>query len=278
MADTSLGPLLFIGAGNMGGAIARGVVASGLVDPADVAGVSRSGEPREGFSEMFVDPGRAMDWLGSREQTPEEGAIVLAVKPQMLAGVEGAWAGLLSPPRLVISVLAGTTSSRVREAMGGSVRVVRSMPNTPSQIGLGCSAIAAGTGATDTDMACAERLFGSVGQVVRLDEELIDAFTAVAGSGPAYVFYLAEAMTRGAAQVGLPEEAIAGIVSQTIRGAAELLARSDESPGELSSRVSSKGGTTHAATSTFDRHGVTEGIARGIVAARDRGRELASET
>ncbi|MEZ6234470.1 MAG: pyrroline-5-carboxylate reductase [Phycisphaerales bacterium] len=208
--------------------------------------------------------------------------MLIAVKPQMFEAVGAELAPVLSSTGqsergepLVVSIMAGTRAAAIRERLGGAVRVVRAMPNTPARIGQGVTGIAAGPGATEADLAVAERLFRACGPVVvRIDEGLMDAFTAVAGSGPAYLFYLAEAMERAAVAVGFDGATARGMVGQTIRGAAALLEQGAD-PAALRAAVTSKGGTTAAATGSLDRDGVAEAVGRAIAAGRDRGRELA---
>lgn len=150
------------------------------------------------------------------------------------------------------------------------------MPNTPAQVGLGMSAVAPGLGATAQDVAFAARLLGSCGEVIETTEDLIDAFTALAGSGPAYVFYLAEAMANAGVALGLTPEHADTAARQTLLGAATLLSDSpDLSASELRARVTSKKGTTQAATDVLDERGLAEIMRAAMTAARDRGRELA---
>ncbi len=263
-------PLAVIGGGSMAEAIVRGALRSGaLAGPVCVA--DRNADRRALFERSAESAPDAMDWLDAQ---PGDGAVMLAVKPQMLSAV-GREIGERVGERLVVSILAGSRSATVRSAMGGSCRVVRVMPNTPALVGRGTSAVSVSASATTKDGDAVEALFRGVGDVVvRIDETLMDGFTGVAGSGPAYVFYLAEAMERAAAEVGLPSDQARAIVAETIAGAAELLRQTGDAPGELRARVTSKGGTTAAATGVLDEAGLTEIVVRAITAARDRGREL----
>lgn len=270
-------PVLFIGAGNMATAIATGIQEAQVL-PGDLIGACavRAG-PRPGWPLVMDCPSEAIDWLNAAESRAGPGTVVLAVKPQKLPEVAERWPSDFFAGRLLISVLAGVTGRVLSECLSPSCRVIRAMPNTPASVGLGCTAIASSHGASPADLEVARVMFNAVGQTVKLDESLIDAFTGVAGSGPAYVFYLAEAMARGAVEVGLDSADARDIVAQTLLGAATLLARSEDSAAELRARVTSKNGTTHAATSTFDRAGVMDAIRQGVVAARDRGRELSAD-
>ncbi|MBX3357623.1 MAG: pyrroline-5-carboxylate reductase [Phycisphaeraceae bacterium] len=208
--------------------------------------------------------------------------IVLAVKPQVFPGV----AAELTHSRvlgehLVISIMAGRSAESVHAAMtagatsSASVRVVRAMPNLPLAHGAGMTAIAAGPGAGSADLAFASRLFAT-GEVLTIDEALFDAFTAVAGSGPAYVFYLAEAMERAARELGFSAMEARTMVRQTIAGAAEMLKAEQDDPARLRERVTSKGGVTAAAVAIFDQQRVADAVARALENGRNRARELTS--
>ncbi len=209
-----------------------------------------------------------MDNPGSPSQ------VLLAVKPQMLPTLADEIRGVIGP-RIVISILAGTPGSKIRERLGPAVSVVRAMPNLPATIRQGTTAICLSDGASPGDDDLARSLFAAVGQVViTIEEAMMDAFTAVAGSGPAYVFYLAEAMTRAAVDVGFDETTAVKIVRETIAGSAALLGQSFDNPAALRAAVTSKGGTTAAATQVLDQANVIDTFRRAITAARDRGSEL----
>lgn len=219
--------------------------------------------------------------LGSHQDSPHlaacGGQVLLAVKPQSLGDAAAELRPLLAQtPRVVISILAGTPTSKLAETLG-SVPVIRVMPNTPARLRRGMSAMCLGSGAaaaSATHATLAHDLFASLGEVVKIDESLMDAFTALAGSGPAYLFYLAEAMVRAAQEVGFDRITSDRVVRQTIIGAAALLAESHEPPDALRAAVTSKGGTTEAAISEMERAGLTDVVVRAIVAGRDRGRQL----
>jgi len=266
--------LAFIGGGNMAQALIQGALESG--DPSLTADRLLVAEPDAAKRAMYASMGigtvaHAADLAARIAPTTQ---LVLAVKPQSLRNAAADLTGI-NLDRVVISILAGTTSRRVRETLGGIPRVVRAMPNTPARVGEGVTAIALGDTARSTDVDLAERLFRGVGPlVVRIEESLMDAFTAVAASGPGYVFYLAQAMVRAAVELGFSPEDADRIVRQTIKGSAELLSDSSESPEVLRARVTSKGGTTEAAIGQLDAAGVPQAVVRALTAARDRGREL----
>lgn len=260
-----------VGGGNMGQAIIAGCLTSGRFAPGHWVVAEPDGSRRDTLQRLGV---AVVEHAGDLATTLGDGdGLLLAVKPQMLEAAARDLAGAASG-RMVISILAGTPSARVDEALGGGCRVVRAMPNTPARIGRGTTAIAPGAGAGEADVAEAERVFGAVGVVVRIEEGLFDAFTALAGSGPAYLFYLGEAMERAAGSMGFGPAPSRAIVRSVLAGASLLLEGASESPGELRRNVTSKGGTTEAALEVMEGAGVGDAIVRAIVAARDRGEEL----
>ena len=174
---------------------------------------------------------------------------------------------------IVFSILAGVTTDRIADAIGHS-RIVRIMPNLPCSIGYGATGLSRGKSATDEDVASAKELFSQIGIVTEVPEDLMDAVTAVSGSGPAYVFYLAEAMIAGGKQAGLDTEIADALARQTILGAAALLLQDERSAGELRDAVTSKGGTTAAALQVMDNQHMFDAIVEAVIAARNRGREL----
>lgn len=278
--------LTIIGGGNMARAIVEGGLRAGVLPPDCWRIVEPDAARRAGFERLGVRTLAHASALAG-DLTPEE-QLMLAVKPQSLAAAAGDLAGV-DTARVVVSMLAGTPSPRIRAALGEAgggagggaggrgegARVVRVMPNTPARLGEGATAIALGAGTRPGDEALALRVFSGVGPLVeRIDEALMDAFTAVAGSGPAYLFYVAEAMTEAAVSLGFDEPGADRIVRQTLKGAALLLSDSQAPAPDLRRAVTSPGGTTQAATEVLDREGVREAFIRALTAARDRGREL----
>lgn len=265
-------PLMFIGGGNMAEAIVRGGLRSQCID----VGRVRVAEPDAVKRATFHSLG-AIAFATASEAIADAGAgcaIVLAVKPQMLDAVATEIAGAVGE-RLVITILAGTPSCKVKSKLGGGCRVIRVMPNLPASIGQGASAVSKGAGASEEDMGVAAALFRAVGPCVeRVDEAMIDAFTAIAGSGPAYLFYLAEAMISAAVQFGMEPAVAARVVKATLAGSGALLAATESSAAELRGAVTSKGGTTFAATSVLDDGGAMNLLIRAMDAARLRGGEL----
>jgi pyrroline-5-carboxylate reductase len=259
-----------IGAGNMGGAIARGIVTTGLYDGADVLVCDAIAEKAETLARdtgVVVAPNAV-------EAARAATAVLIAVKPQNMNECLGELNGAVQPAHLIISIAAGITTGFIERGLGSGTRVVRVMPNTPALVKAGTTAICAGTHATEDDLAAAERIFRALGNVYRVDESLMDAVTAVSGSGPAYLFLFAECLEKAARQVGLPAETSAEIATHTLLGAAKLLAESGEPASVLRQNVASPGGTTEAAIAVLNERGFEEMLIAAVERAHARAKEL----
>lgn len=266
----------------MARAIILGAVDAGACLP-DRISVVELEEAKRAFFEArgiraFASAEEGLGRLTTTESRPGDGHILLAIKPQSLAGMAAELRPLLDREgnsRPVVSILAGTPTSKLESALGDRARILRAMPNLPARIRKGTTAIAGGR-SWQGPWTQARSLFGALGQVVEIQESLFDAFTAIAGSGPAYVFYLAEALTRAAVAQGFDAAQADVIVRSVLAGSSDLLAReSDRQAVELRASVTSKGGTTAAAVSVLDQAGLQEVIVNAIAAATRRGRELA---
>ena len=275
-------PLLFVGGGNMCRAIVEGGIAAGVlrrdgVIVCEIDEAKRREWAARGFS-VVSDVGEGVRLLAAAEKQAGAGQVLLAVKPQMVQGAASALHAALDAAglaRVVISILAGTRTETLEKLLGDQANVVRVMPNTPAQIRMGCSAVTCGRSASGGADAFARKLFAALGSVVPLEERLFDAFTAVAGSGPAYVFYLAEAMTRAAVRQGIAEAAADAIVRSVLHGSAALLAgEAGKTAAELRAAVTSKGGTTAAAVGVMDAKGMMDAMSEAIAAGTKRGEEL----
>jgi len=263
--------LIVIGGGNMASAILTRAIEQGIVARDALLVVEPNADRRKHFQTLGTQAFASC--IDIRDRLRPEATILLAIKPQMLASVAEEIADL-GFSGLVISILAGMGSQRVRSALGGKCRVVRVMPNTPAQVGMGVSAISADSGASESDLVLTKAIFEGVGDVVRVDEDMMDAVTAVSGSGPAYVFLLAQAMIEGATSVGLDGETARRLVVATMRGGAEMLVQSEDTPEQLRRAVTSPGGTTEAAIREMEAHDWRGIVARAVRMARDRGMEL----
>ncbi len=259
------------------------ILGAGKIGEALLAGLLRSGLPASDlvFTEQYAERADALtESYGVTSVTNAEAAaasdlVVLAVKPPDIVGLAAEIAPALRASSLIVSVAAGVTTATLERPLPAGTRVVRVMPNTPMLVGEGMSAIAAGAHATDADLAAAERVLGAVGQVVRLPEAQLDAVTALSGSGPAYVFLLAEALIDAGVLVGLTRAVASQLAIQTLVGSAVMLRDSGDSPGDLRAAVTSPGGTTAAALRALEAGGLRAAVSDALEAARDRSRQLA---
>lgn len=258
----------FVGGGNMASAMLAGLTKK---HPQLVCHIIEPFAPaREKLSTLNV----VVHEAANRTAIDGADAVVLAVKPQVLKDV---CAELLPHLRgeLVVSIAAGTRAGTIARWLGGHARIVRTMPNTPALIGQGITGLFAPPTLAADDIATATELMQSTGPVVRVETEaMIDAVTAVSGSGPAYVFHFIESMLAAAEGVGFSSADARTLVLATMKGATALAEASDESPGVLRERVTSKGGTTAAALAVIAERGVAVAYADAVRAARDRGAEL----
>ena len=256
----------FLGCGNMGGAILEGMLADHLHKPSEVLVCDHSEERRTQWAQSGVRTTTEAGELAGLE------TMVIAVKPQSFPQAAEAL-GVLEHPSLTISVMAGIDSEQISRALGPLARVVRVMPNTPCGIGMGISAIAPGTGSRAKDLEEASKMMSTVGEVVTVDENSMHAVTATSGSGPAYLFFLAEAWIEAGINAGLTPEIAKKLVIETICGSAELLKRSGD-PESLRKMVTSPGGTTAAGIDQLERQGLRTAMRDAALAAHDRGVEL----
>jgi pyrroline-5-carboxylate reductase len=261
--------LAFIGGGNMAGAIFGGLIASGW-PAAAITVVEPAAEQRARLAPAH--PGLRV--VAAAEAGLRDAQIVVwAVKPQNFAEAAAPCASWISGA-LQLSVMAGIRSDAIVGATG-SPRVVRAMPNTPALIGQGIAGLVARPAVSAADRAAVERVLAPTGSLLWFDAEAdLDAVTALSGSGPAYVFYLIEAMVEAGTGMGLSGDAARRLAQETVAGAAALAMRSAESPATLRERVTSKGGTTHAAITSLERDGVKAAFVRALHAARDRAEQL----
>jgi pyrroline-5-carboxylate reductase len=270
MSDSPSFKLGFIGAGNMAEAIARGVISASVLGAAELV----AADPIEDRRRVFSEELGVRVSLDNREIIGESQAVLLAVKPQECSSVLAEIAPHLGSGQLMISIMAGVGSNSIASQLGGEVRVVRVMPNLLIAVGAGIAGIARGKHATDEDVEFARRIFDTAGTSIVLDEPHLDAVTAVSGSGPAYFFYFVEAITEGGVRAGLTREHADLLAKHTALGAAKMMLERSEPPAELRAKVTSKGGTTHAAIESMNNFGVAEAIADGVVAAWRRSKEL----
>jgi pyrroline-5-carboxylate reductase len=264
--------VLFIGGGNMADALIGGMLKSGFT-PAQLRAVEVDGAARRRLFEKYrvecVAEGRGAARPGE--------VVVFAVKPQQMQEA-ARFSGLKPNANLVVSIAAGITLESLGAWLGGHSKLVRAMPNTPALIGAGVAGLYALPGVSEAERRQAEAILGAVGATVWIDNEaLMDAVTAVSGSGPAYVFWFIEQLAASGESLGLSAEVSRKLALETVLGAAKLAAQSSEAPATLRERVTSKGGTTEAALRTFEEHKLAERFLRAVEAARDRGAELGAQ-
>jgi pyrroline-5-carboxylate reductase len=260
-----------VGAGNMGGALLGGWIAQGL-DPARVAVVDPA--PSGGVAELIGRHG--ISCYASAADAPATDILVIAVKPQIMDRILADAAHLADHEIVVVSVAAGITFDRLRSGLGGKARIVRAMPNTPALIGRGITVACAGDDVSPAQRKRVSLLLEATGKLEWVSEEaLMDAVTALSGSGPAYVYYLAECMAKAGVLAGLPDDLAMNLARETVAGAGEMMRRSPESPEQLREKVTSPNGTTAAALKILmGKGGLAPLMASAIDAAARRSREL----
>lgn len=257
-----------IGAGVMGETLLAAILHAGT-SPDDIVITEKRAERAEELRTRY-----GVRVLDSVEAAAGADILLLVVKPQDMPAVLAEVGASVRPGATVMSVAAGITISAVEAALAEGVAVIRVMPNTPALVGEGMFGLSSGKDCSEAQLAVARGLLEAGGKVVIVDESQQDALTGVSGSGPAYVFYLAEAMIAGGVAAGLDEETARILTTQTLVGSAKLLAESEDGPEVLRHRVTSPNGTTAAAIATFDERGVKAAVSAAVVAAANRSAEL----
>jgi pyrroline-5-carboxylate reductase len=259
-----------IGAGRMATALAKGALNSGFVsascllasDPEETARTAFERETSVRPTEANVAVARGCDVL------------VLAVKPQSMAGVLRELKAAVSDRQLVISIAAGVTLQTLSTALGSGTRLARVMPNTPCLVGQGAAAFAMGPGAKPEDAGVVMQLLSTMGIAIQVPETLLDAVTGLSGSGPAYVFEIIEALSDGGVRAGLPRDVATKLAAQTLLGAAAMVLTTGQHPAQLKDAVASPGGTTIAGLHELERGGLRAALMNAVLAATVRSQEL----
>ena len=258
-----------IGCGNMAEALLRGVIGANFMQISSIVACDPSLERRKVFNrELRLQVEEDNSAAASAQR------VMLAVKPQVMSEVLAAIAPHVREDALVVSIAAGVTTAQLDAGLGGKGRIIRVMPNTPMLVGAGMSVLAAGPRAEKDDLLWAQKLFAICGLAIVAEEHLLDAVTAVSGSGPAYFFYLIEAMIAAGTAEGLDADVAKLLAVQTCVGAGKLLTETGEPPEGLRARVTSPGGTTQRAIETLDAAAVKDSLTAAIRAAARRSREL----
>ncbi|MGI6878688.1 pyrroline-5-carboxylate reductase [Microbacterium sp. gxy059] len=275
----SLPAVAFLGAGSMGGAILRGLVASGIPVDGGISVTNRSVGSAEALASLDGVTSIALEQTpdGNLQAVRDAQLVIVGVKPYMVADLLDEIAPHLADDAVVVSLAAGITLAQFEERLGDRP-VVRSMPNTPSTVGRGVTGIAGGAHATDAHLAIVRRLFETVGAVVEVSgDDGIDAISTISGSGPAYVFLLIEKLTEAARHQGFSEADARLIAEGTFVGATALLEAEGEDPAELRRRVTSPKGTTEQAVRVLQEAGLDRVFSEATDAAYARAKELAAE-
>ncbi len=261
--------LAVIGAGVMGEALVSGLLNAGW-SPSDITAADR----RE-FRRAEMQQAHGVNVATNEEAAAGADTVVLVVKPQDVGEVLPGIAGVLRPGTLLVSLCAGISTAQLESHLPAGTPVVRVMPNTPALVGEGMAAISAGSNAKAADLEHATELLSALGKVITVPERYQDAVTAISGSGPAYLFFVVEAMIDAGVMLGLPRDTSTTLVVQTMYGSAKLLRESGEHPTVLREQVTSPGGTTAAALRQLEDHRVKAAFITAMEAARDRSRALA---
>lgn len=263
-------PIAFLGAGNMALALIEGLIRAGTPAKLITATIRR---PEREVELRARAPGINVT---ADNVAAAKGAqiVVLSVKPQMFSKLIPQIAPAIDETKLVISIAAGVPTAALERQLGARSRVVRTMPNTPAVVGLGATALSAGSHATPGDLELASKIFQSVGITTVVDEVLLDAVTGLSGSGPAYVFLVIEALSDAGVKVGLSRHVALKLAAQTVLGSAKLLLETGMHPGHLKDMVTSPGGTAIAGLHTLEAGGLRTTLIDAVEAATERAKEL----
>lgn len=258
----------FVGAGNMASALIRGLISRGL-PPSQVLVTDVVPDKMKRLAAEL-----AVEALGTAEElVARANVVIVAVKPHAVTTLCQALS-TAGKDCLWMSIAAGITTRQIEKALGTGARVIRAMPNTPALVGMGATGVCAGTHATEEDMALSLALLSAVGITEAVDESMMDAVTALSGSGPAFVMLVIEAMADGAVRAGLTRSTALELAAHTVRGAAALLIETKKHPGELKDMVTSPGGTTIAGIEALEAAGLRSAMMAGITAAAKRSKKL----
>ena len=260
----------FLGAGKMATALAKGFINAGLVDVSGLIASDVFAGARDSFA--AETGGRVRE---SNEEVAENAKILfVAVKPHQVGELLGCIRAKVSAEHLIISIAAGVTLNTLENALGGTAKVIRVMPNTPALVGASASAYALGSHAESGDAETAGKLLGAVGEAFEVKEALLDAVTGLSGSGPAYVYQFIEALSDGGVAAGLPRDIATKLAAQTVLGGAKMVLETGQHPGPLKDMVTSPGGTTIAGVHELEKGGVRASVMNAVRAAADRARKL----
>lgn len=263
----------FLGAGKMGTALARGFISAGLVK----AGGIMASDPVEAARMAFAKDVGAKAAASNAEVVKACKVIMLAVKPDQVAGVLAGIRGEFTKKHVLISIAAGVTISKLEAGLGEGARVIRVMPNTPALVGAAASAFALGKSALPEDAELAQKLFSAVGVAFQVKEQSLDAVTGLSGSGPAYVFLMIEGLSDGGVAAGLTRDVATKLAAQTVAGAAKMVLETGLHPGTLKDMVTSPGGTTIEGLHELEKARVRGAFISAVRAAAEKSKKLGQQ-
>ncbi|MEX1030624.1 MAG: pyrroline-5-carboxylate reductase [Paenibacillaceae bacterium] len=266
--------ICFIGAGSMSEAIVRGLTKQNRLNPNQITMTNRGNQERLSQLNKAYGVSGAVDEHQRKQAISTADIIVLAMKPKDAADAIRMYHTSLQTNQLLISVIAGLSIASIEKLAGLSLPIVRSMPNTSSTIGLGATGISYSNGVSTEQKRLARDIFESTGIVCEVEEAALDIVTGVSGSGPAYIYYVMEAMIAGGVSGGLNESTARLLTVQTVLGAANMVLQTEENPADLRKKVTSPGGTTQAALELMSANGVSEHITNAVLRAAERAGEL----
>ncbi len=270
MTSSTTARLAILGAGVMGETVLSGLLRAGW-DADQIVATDRRPERQHELTAKY-----GIRMLENVEAARDAETVILVVKPQDIRDLLEELSGVITPGTLVVSLVAGVDTKSIESALADGVPVVRVMPNTPAQVDEGMAAISPGRHSSQDHLDRVSTILSATGRVVTVPERYQDAVTAISGSGPAYLFFVVEAMIEAGVHLGLPRDIATELVVQTMLGSAKLLRETGEHPTVLRERVTSPGGTTAAAVRQLEDHKVRAAFMGAIEAARDRSRELAA--
>jgi pyrroline-5-carboxylate reductase len=269
--------ICFVGAGSMAEAIFRGLITRGFIAANQISVVNR--QDNERLQELQQTYGVSV----SEEQAEKDrfiqnaDIVVFAMKPKDAGSAIAELSPLLTEKQLIVSVIAGLSMSTIEALLKGSYRIIRTMPNTSSTIGLGATGVSFSSSVSPAERQMGLELFQAVGIAVEVEETLLEIVTGVSGSGPAYIYYMMEAMIEAGVRGGLTEDTARQLTIQTVLGAAEMVQTTEEDPAELRRKVTSPNGATQAALSTLDDHHFTLGLIKAVQRSAERSQEMGAE-
>ena len=270
MTSSAGGRLAILGAGVMGETVLSGLLRAGW-QPDQIVATDRRPERQVELTAKY-----GIQMMENTEAVADAETVILVVKPQDIGDLLDELADVITPGQLVVSLVAGVDTAYIESALADGVAVVRVMPNTPAQVDEGMAAISPGSHSSQDHLDRVTAILSATGRVLTVPERYQDAVTAISGSGPAYLFFVVEAMIEAGVHLGLPRDTATELVVQTMLGSAKLLRETGEHPTVLRERVTSPGGTTAAAVRQLEDHKVRAAFIGAIEAARDRSRDLAA--